>query len=89
VMHVVKQVSPSRFDTPAGPIDGHFIEIDHRMDMQFAQLDMTLGLGCRLDDGPVFGSGHYTLTKLGIFTATKTAAAALAKVNNTSLHQDP
>jgi len=89
VMHVVKQVSPSRFDTPAGPIDGYFIEIDHRMDMQFAQLDMTLGLGCRLDDGPVFGSGHYTLTKLGIFTATKTAAAALAKVNNTSLHQDP
>ena len=89
VTHRVKQVSPSRFNTPAGPIDGYFIEIDHRMDMQFAQLDMTLGLGCRLDDGPVFGSGHYTLTKLGIFTATKTAAAALAKVNNASLHQDP
>jgi hypothetical protein len=79
VTHLVKQVSPSRFDTPAGLIDGYFIEIDHRMDMQFAQLDMKLGLGCSLDDGPVFGSGHYTITKLGIFTATKTAAAALSK----------
>ena len=79
VTHVVKQVSPSRFDTPAGLIDGYYIEIDHRMDMPYAQLHMALGLGCRLDDGPVFGSGHYTLTKLGIFTETKTAAAALSK----------
>lgn len=79
VTHLVKQVSPSRFDTPAGLIDGYYIEIDHRMDMPFAQLHMALGLGCRLDDGPVFGSGHYTLTKLGIFTETKTAAAALSK----------
>jgi hypothetical protein len=79
VSHLVKQVSPSRFETPAGLIDGYFIEIDHRMDMQFAQLHMALGLGCRLDDGPVFGSGHYTLTKLGIFTDSKTAAAALTK----------
>jgi hypothetical protein len=79
VTHLVKQVSPSRFDTPAGLIDGYYIEIDHRMDMPYAQLHMALGLGCRLDDGPVFGSGHYTLTKLGIFTETKTAAAALSK----------
>lgn len=79
VTHLVKKVTPSRFDTPAGLIDGYFLEIDHRMDMQYAQLQMTLGLGCRLDDGPVFGSGHYTLTKLGIFTETKTAAAALSK----------
>jgi len=86
VTHLVKQVSPSRFNTPAGLIDGYFIEIDHRMDMQFAQLDMTLGLGCRLDDGPVFGSGHYTLTKLGIFTASKTAAAALTTINAASVH---
>ena len=79
VTHRVKQVSPSRFDTPAGLIDGYYIEIDHRMDMQYAQLHFALGLGCRLDDGPVFGTGHYTLTKLGIFTETKTAAAALSK----------
>jgi len=79
VTHLVKQVSPSRFYTPAGLIDGYNIEIDHRMDMQYAQLHMALGLGCRLDDGPVFGIGHYTLTKLGIFTETKTAAAALSK----------
>jgi len=79
VTHLVKQVSPSRFDTPAGLIDGYYIEIDHRMDMQYAQLNMKLGLGCRLDDGPVFGTGNYTLTKLGIFTETKTAAAALSK----------
>ena len=25
------------------------------MDMPYAQLQMKLGLGCRLDDGPVFG----------------------------------
>ena len=79
VSHLVKQVSPSSFETPAGLIDGYFIEIDHRMDMQFAQLHMALGIGCRLEDGPVFGSGHYTLTKLGIFTDSKTAAAALTK----------
>ena len=79
VTHLVKQVSPSRFDTPAGLIDGYFIEIDQQMDMQFAQLHLALGLGCRLDDGPVFGSGQYTLTKLGIFTESKTAAAALSK----------
>ncbi|MGH7926381.1 MAG: hypothetical protein ACREQV_01110 [Candidatus Binatia bacterium] len=83
VTHRVKQVSPSRFDTPAGLIDGYYIEIDHRMDMQYAQLHMTLGLGCRLDYGPVFGSGQYTLTKLGIFRDTKTAAAALTQTNNT------
>jgi hypothetical protein len=83
VTHWVKQVSPSRFDTPAGLIDGYFIEIDHRMDMPYAQLQMTLGLGCRLDDGPVFGSGNYTLTKLGLFTETKTASAALTQITDT------
>lgn len=79
VTHRVKKAAPSRFDTPAGVIDGYYIEIDHRMDMHYAQLDMMLGLGYRLDDGPVFGTGQYTLTKLGIFTETKTAAAALSK----------
>ena len=83
VTHWVKQVSPSRFDTPAGLIDGYFIEIDHRMDMPYAQLQMKLGLGCRLDDGPVFGSGNYTLTKLGLFTETKTATAALTQITDT------
>jgi hypothetical protein len=77
----VKQALPSRFATPAGLIDGYYIEIDHRMDMQYAQLHMALGLGCRLDDGPVFGSGQYTVTKLGIFTEKKTAAAALTPAN--------
>lgn len=84
VTHWVKRVSPSRFKTPAGVIDGYFIEIDHRMDMPLAQLQMALGLGCRLDEGPVFGSGLYTLTKLGIFSETKTAAAALTTVNGTA-----
>jgi hypothetical protein len=76
--HLVKQVSRSQFETPAGLIDGYYIEIEHRMDMQFAQLLMSLGLGCRLDEGPVYGSGRYTLRKLGIFSETKTAAAGLA-----------
>jgi hypothetical protein len=50
------------------------------MDMEYnSQLHLTLGLGCRLDDGPVYGSGQYTLNKLGLFTETKTAAAGLAK----------
>jgi hypothetical protein len=76
--HLVKRVSRSQFETPAGLIDGYYIEIEHRMDMKFAQLHMSLGLGCRLDEGPVYGSGRYTLRKLGIFSETKTAAAALA-----------
>ncbi|HEY2921618.1 MAG TPA: hypothetical protein VGK77_21750 [Candidatus Binatia bacterium] len=76
--HLVKQVSRSQFETPAGLIEGYYIEIEHRMDMQFAQLNMSLGLGCRLDEGPVYGTGRYTLRKLGLFSETKTAAAALA-----------
>jgi len=76
--HLVKRVSRSQFETPAGLIDGYFIEFDHRMDMQYAQLLMSLGLGCLLDEGPVYGSGQYRLKKLGLFSETKTAAAALA-----------
>ena len=75
--HSLKKVAHSRFDTPAGIIDGYYIDIDHQMDMQFAKLHISLGLGCRLDDGPVFGSGQYTLTKLGLFTETNKAVAGL------------
>jgi hypothetical protein len=76
--HLIRQVSHSQFRTPAGLIDGYHIEIEHRMDMPYAQLDMLLGLGCRLDEGPVYGYGQYTIKKLGIFSETKTAAAGLA-----------
>jgi hypothetical protein len=80
VTHLVKRVSHSQFDTPAGLIDGYYIEIDHRMAMEYySELHITLGLGCRLDEGPVYGSGQYTVTKLGLFTETKAAAAAIAK----------
>jgi hypothetical protein len=80
VTHFVKQISHSQFDIPAGLIDGYYIEIDHRMDMEYnSKLHLSLGLGCRLDEGPVYGSGQYRLTKLGLFTETKTAAAGLAK----------
>ncbi|HEY7712992.1 MAG TPA: hypothetical protein VIE90_00700 [Candidatus Binatia bacterium] len=78
VTHQVKQVSRSRFDTPAGRIDGYYVSINHRMDMKYAELDMTLGLGFH-DDGPIFGAGEYTLTKLGIFKARNTASAALTQ----------
>ena len=77
--HLLKQVSHSRFNTPAGFIDGYYIEIEHQMDMRYAQLNLTLGLGCRLDDGPVYGYGQYTLKKLGIFSDTKVSAAGLAQ----------
>lgn len=79
--HFVRQVSHTKFDTPAGPIDGYYIDIEHGMDMQYAQLSLSLGLGCRLDDGPVYGMGQYTLKKLGIFSETKLTAAALAGRN--------
>jgi hypothetical protein len=77
VTHVVKQIFPSQFDTPAGLIDGFYIDIEHGMDMPLAHLQFTLRLGCRLGDGPVYGFGQYTLKKLGLFSETKTAAAAL------------
>jgi hypothetical protein len=80
ITHLVKRISNSEFDTPAGPLNGYYIEIDHRMQMEYySQLNLTLGLGCRTDEGPVFGAGQYTVTKLGFFSETKTAAAALAK----------
>jgi hypothetical protein len=75
--HQLKRIAHSRFDTPAGIIDGYNIDIDHRMDMPYAKLHITLGLGCRLDDGPVYGSGQYTLTKLGLFTERRTVAAGI------------
>jgi hypothetical protein len=78
VTHQVKPASASQFDTPAGRLDGYYVEIDHRMDMEYrSQLHLTVGLGCQLDHGPVYGSGQYTLTKLGIFTESKAAGAAL------------
>jgi hypothetical protein len=79
VTHAVKQISASQFNTPAGLIDGHYIDIEHGMDMPLASLHFTLRLGCGLDEGPVYGSGRYTLRKLGLFSDTKTAAAALEK----------
>jgi hypothetical protein len=80
VIHSVKRISRSQFDTPAGIIDGYYIELDHRMDMEYkSQLRLSLGLGFRLDEGPVYGSGQYTVKKLGLFSETKTAAVALAK----------
>ena len=80
VTHLVKRISDSQFNTPAGVIDGYYIEIDHRMDMEYySQLHLTLGLGCRLDEGPVYGAGQYRLLKLGLFSEKKTAAAALTK----------
>ena len=81
VIHSVKRISRSQFETPAGLIDGYYIELDHRMEMEYrvSQLRLSLGLGFRLDEGPIYGSGQYTVKKLGIFSETKTAGAALAK----------
>jgi hypothetical protein len=75
--HLVKQISHSHFPTPAGLIDGYYVDIEHWMEMPYAQLHLTLGLGFRLDDGPVYGASQYTLKKLGLFSATKLVTAAL------------
>jgi hypothetical protein len=79
VTHLVKRISRSQFSTPAGLIDGYHIEIEHKMDMEYySQLLLTVGLGCRVDEGLVYGSAHYRLKKLGgLLTETKTSAAAL------------
>lgn len=78
VTHLLKPPSFSQFDTPAGLFEGYYVEIDHLMDMEYrSQLHLTMGLGYRLNEGPVYASGHYTVTKLGVFTATKAAGAAL------------
>jgi hypothetical protein len=79
VTHLIKRISRSQFSTPAGLIDGYHIEIEHKMDMEYySQLLLTVGLGCRLDEGLVYGSAHYNLRKLGgLLTETKTSAAAL------------
>jgi len=78
--HEIKRVLPWKFTTPAGIMDGYYVEIEHGMEMEYhSHLQMTLGLGCRLDEGPIYGSSHYKLNKLGLFTETKTAVAALAR----------
>ena len=81
VTHLVKRISPSQFSTPAGLIDGYHIEIEHKMDMEYrSQLLLTVSLGCRLDDGLIYGSSHYRLSKLGgLLTETKTSSAALSR----------
>lgn len=80
VTHLIKRISRSQFSTPAGLIDGYHIEIEHKMDMEYhSQLVLTVSLGCRLDEGLVYGSAHYKLRKLGgLLTETKTSAAALS-----------
>jgi hypothetical protein len=80
VTHLVKRITPSQFSTPAGLIDGYHVEIEHKMDMEYnSQLLLTIGLGCRLDEGLVYGSAHYKLSKLGgLLTETKTSVAALS-----------
>lgn len=83
VTHSVQRISRSQFDTPAGPIDGFFVEMDHRMAMEYlSELRITLGLGCREGEGPVFGTGQYKVTKLGVFTETKKAAAGVISLHN-------
>jgi hypothetical protein len=78
ITHLLQPASASQFDTPAGRLDGHYLEIDHIMEMEYrSQLHLTLGLGYRLNEGPIYGSAKYSVTKLGVFTATKTARAAL------------
>ena len=79
VTHMVKRVSRLQFATPAGLIDGYYVEIEHKMDMEYqSQLVLTVGLGCGLDEGLVYGSARYKLSKLGgLLTETKTSAAAL------------
>ena len=78
VTHLLKPASVSQFETPAGRLDGYYIPIDHLMEMEYhSQLHLSLGLGYRLDEGPIYGSARYSVTKLGVFTATKSAGAAL------------
>ena len=78
VTHLLKPTTQLQFDTPAGLLDGYYVEIDHLMDMEYrSQLHLTMGLGYRLNEGPVYASGHYTVTRLGVFTTTKAAGAAL------------
>jgi hypothetical protein len=81
VTHLIKRISPSQFSTPAGLIDGYQVEIEHKMDMEYhSQLLLTVSLGCRLDEGLVYGSAHYNLRKLGgLLTESKTSAAALSR----------
>jgi len=78
VSHSVRRISAAQFDTPAGNVDGFFIEMDHRMEMELlSELRINLGLGCREGEGPVFGTGQFTLTRLGVFSEVKGAAAAV------------
>ena len=78
VTHLLKPPSHSQFDTPAGLLDGYHVDIDHLMDMEYrSQLHLTMRLGYRVNEGLVNAAGHYTVTKLGVFTATKAAGAAL------------
>jgi hypothetical protein len=88
VTHVVKRISPSQFSTPAGLIDGYQVEIEHKMDMEYhSQLSLSVNLGCRLDEGLVYGSAHYHLKKLGgLLTESKTSAAALSTRTISSSH---
>jgi hypothetical protein len=62
-------------------IDGYHIEMEHKMEMEYrSQLLLAVSLGCRLDDGLVYGSAHYRLSKLGgLLTETKISSAALSR----------
>lgn len=80
VTHLVKRVSNSLLETPAGRLDGYYIEIEHKMGMEYySELLLNVGLGCRLEEGIIYGSVESKLKKLGgVITEVKSAAAALS-----------
>ena len=81
VTHLVKRVLRSQFSTPAGLIDGYQIEMEHKMEMEYqSHLLLAVSLGCARDDGLVYGSTRYRLSKLGgLLTETKTSSVALSR----------
>lgn len=88
VTHLIKRISPAQFSTPAGVIEGYQVELEHKMDMEYqSQLLLSVSLGCRLDEGLVYGSAHYYLKKLGgLLTESKTSAAALSRPLSSTSH---
>jgi hypothetical protein len=79
VTHLLEPGSASQFDTPAGRLDGHHIEIQsHHGDeiSQSASFNAWPNLSLKRRSDLRF-SNVQVVIKLGVFTATKTAGAAL------------
>ncbi|MEX2672300.1 MAG: hypothetical protein WD294_09350 [Phycisphaeraceae bacterium] len=77
--HQVDQVTRSRFNTQAGERVGYLVVVDHQVDLDLGQLQLSLEGGFVPGQGMVYRHMRYTIDKLFVFSETTRRTAVLAE----------